>query len=144
MTALLWLLAALLLLVAEAASGDLVLVMIGTGALAASGSAALGAPFWADAIVFAAVSILSLGVVRPAVKRRLRRGPTLPTGVEALVGLSAGVLTTVTASGGRVRIDGQEWTARTALADEVLVPGEEVIVVEIDGATAVVGRRLLR
>jgi membrane protein implicated in regulation of membrane protease activity len=40
--------------------------------------------------------------------------------------------------GGRVRIGGEEWTARSYLPGEVLEPGAHVQVVVIEGATALV------
>jgi membrane protein implicated in regulation of membrane protease activity len=44
----------------------------------------------------------------------------------------------VTRDGGRVRLRGAEWSARTSDPDQVLSVGTRVAVVGIDGATAVV------
>ena len=60
------------------------------------------------------------------------------TGTAALVGTKAVVLQRVDANGGRVRIGGEEWSARAYLEDQVLEPGSRVEVVKIDGATALV------
>jgi membrane protein implicated in regulation of membrane protease activity len=49
------------------------------------------------------------------------------------------VLNSVNADDGRVRLHGAEWSARTTDRDLVLPPGTVVRVVQIDGATAVVG-----
>ena len=46
MISLLWLGASLLLVLGELAVGDLALLMLGGGALAASGASQLGAPLW--------------------------------------------------------------------------------------------------
>ena len=56
----------------------------------------------------------------------------------ALVGAPAVVLQRVDAQGGRVRIGGEEWTARAFMPDQVLEAGATVEVAEIQGATALV------
>ena len=60
------------------------------------------------------------------------------TGTAALVGAPAIVLQRVDSQGGRVRIGGEEWTARAFMPDQVLEPGMKVEVAEIQGATALV------
>jgi membrane protein implicated in regulation of membrane protease activity len=60
------------------------------------------------------------------------------TGTAALVGRKAVVLRRVDSQGGRIRIGGEEWSARPYLDGTVIEPGAPVEVVEIDGATALV------
>jgi membrane protein implicated in regulation of membrane protease activity len=48
------------------------------------------------------------------------------------------VLQRVDQSGGRVRIGGEEWSARAFMPDQVIEPGTRVEVVKIEGATALV------
>ena len=60
------------------------------------------------------------------------------TGTAALIGAPAVVLQRVDAQGGRVRIGGEEWSARAYVPDQVLEPGVKVEVAEIQGATALV------
>jgi len=64
--------------------------------------------------------------------------PALRTGTAALEGSKAVVLQRVDANGGRVRIGGEEWSARAYMDDQVLEPGARVEVVKIEGATALV------
>ena len=62
--ALIWLISALVLAGAEALTGDMFLLMLGGGALAASVSSYLvGWPVWADGAVFLIVSVLLLLLV---------------------------------------------------------------------------------
>lgn len=136
--AVLWLIAGVVLVAAEALSGDFVLVMLGVAALAAAGVDVLGAPLWLDAVVFAVVSLGLIAVVRPAIKRRMNNPRELRTNVSALVGKEAFVVSEVDARGGRIRLDGEVWSAR-AQGDDVFEVGERVTVIEIAGATAVVG-----
>lgn len=138
MVPVLWLILGLLLVAAETLSGDFVLVLLGVSALGAAGAAALGAPLWGDAVVFAGLSLgLVLGA-RPALKRRFRVERELKTNVAALPGKRAIVVERVDHRGGRVRIDGDVWSARTPDEAQVLETGETALVIEIAGATAVV------
>jgi membrane protein implicated in regulation of membrane protease activity len=64
--------------------------------------------------------------------------PELRTGADALVGAKAIVLQRVDANGGRVKIGGEEWSARTFFEEQVLEPGTRVEIAKIEGATALV------
>jgi membrane protein implicated in regulation of membrane protease activity len=137
--AVIWLIFALVLAGAEALTGDMSLLMLSGGALAAAGSTwLLGWPIWADAAVFVVVSVLLLVLVRPALRRRLTPPNALPTGIKALEGKKALVLDRVACDEGQVKLDGQVWTARPLNDNDVYEPGERVTVMQINGATAVV------
>jgi membrane protein implicated in regulation of membrane protease activity len=137
--AVIWLIVALGLAGAEALTGDMSLLMLGGGALAAAGSSwLLDLPIWADGLVFLVVSVLLLVLVRPALRRRLTPAKSLSMGVKALEGKSALVLDCVASDRGQVKVDGQVWTARPLNDSDVFEPGEQVTVMHIDGATAVV------
>ena len=110
---------------------------------AAAVAAGLGAPLEIQGLVFVAVSTLSLILVRPVAKK-WREGHVNAAdsiGLEALKGGPALVLERVDNHGGLVKVDGDVWTARAFDGDQVLEPGEEVNVVEIRGATALVWRQ---
>lgn len=136
--ALIWLIAALALAGAEALTGDLFLLMLGGGALAAAGSSLIFDDLWVHGAVFAVVSILLLVLVRPALRRHFQAGSGLPDPAKALEGKSALVLDRVAQHEGQVRLDGEVWTARPYNENDVYEPGDKVTVVHIDGATAVV------
>jgi membrane protein implicated in regulation of membrane protease activity len=136
--ALIWLIAALALAGAEALTGDLFLLMLGGGALAAAGSSLVFDDLWVHGAVFAVVSVLLLVLVRPALRRQLTSGRGLPEPVKALEGKSALVLDRVARHEGQVKLDGEVWTARPFNDNDVYEPGDHVTVVHIDGATAVV------
>ncbi|ATE54829.1 NfeD family protein [Actinosynnema pretiosum] len=135
--ALIWMILGVLLIAAEVLSGDFVLVMLGAAALGAAGAAGLGADPVVSALVFSALSLGLVAGVRPVLRRRLDKGLGHRSGVEALLGGTAVVVSTVDGHGGRVRIGGEVWSARS-VDHAVLEPGAEVTVVEISGATAVV------
>jgi membrane protein implicated in regulation of membrane protease activity len=137
--AVIWLIVALGLAGTEALTGDMFLLMLGGGALAAAGSSwVLDLPIWADGVVFLVVSVLLLSLVRPVLRQRLTPPRSLSMGIEALEGKRALVLDRVARDEGQVKVDGQVWTARPLNDGDVFEPGECVTVMHIDGATAVV------
>ena len=137
---LVWLVAAAILLGGEVIMMGIFLGPIALAAAVTAIAAAAGAGTVAQFVVFIAASIASLGLLRPAVLRRLHRRPTLRTGAAALVGEQALALDRVDCDGGRVKIGGEEWSARSYSEEEVIEPGTRVVVVEIRGATALVTR----
>ena len=137
---LIWLLAGLGLAGAEVLTGDLFLLMLGGGALAAAGSALIFDDLWAQGVVFLVASILLLVGVRPLVRRHFSSGKGLPEPMKALEGKPALVLDKVAQHEGQVKLDGQVWTARPLNETDVFEPGDQVTVVHIDGATAVVSK----
>jgi membrane protein implicated in regulation of membrane protease activity len=137
--AVIWLIFAVVLAGAEALTGDMSLLMLSGGALAAAGGRwLLDWPFWADAATFLVVSVLLLVLVRPMLRRRLTPARGLPTGIKALEGKTALVLGRVARDEGQVKLDGQVWSARPLNDNDVFEPGERVTVMQINGATAVV------
>ncbi len=138
---LIWLIAAVVLLVAELFSLDLVLAMFSAGALAASVSAASNVALVMQSLIFAGVSILTLIFVRPlALRMLLNPSDPAKTGLDALAGAPASVLKQVDESTGLVKLGGEEWSAIAVEPGEVFEPGERVYVVEIRGATVLVRR----
>jgi len=134
-----WLVAGILLAVAELVTVDFVLIMLAAGALGAAAGAALNAPFLLQVLIFAVVSGLGLAAVRPALKRRLHRNADhTPMGVEALEGTEATVIEEVTEGAGMIKMGGELWSARSYDASQVMDVGARVRVVEIKGATALV------
>jgi membrane protein implicated in regulation of membrane protease activity len=137
---LIWLIASGALAVAEVLSLDLVLIMCAGGAAAGAVAAGAGANAPIQVVVAAVVAIGLLAFVRPVARRHLTSGGTHLTGTAALVGHEAVALSTVDAQRGRVRLNGQEWSARTFDQTQVVKPGDTVKVIEISGATALVWR----
>ncbi len=133
-----WLIAAVVLGVAELVTGTLALVLVAAGALAAALSSALGADVVIQLIAFVAVSVAGLALIRPIALRRLRRRPVLRTGTAALVGQTGYVLADVSPHGGRVKIGGEEWSARPYDEVTVIPAGSTVDILQIKGATALV------
>ncbi|MCU1653949.1 MAG: hypothetical protein JWQ60_5098 [Pseudonocardia sp.] len=133
-----WLIIAVLLGVAEIFTLTTALGLLGGAAVIASASAAIGLPVPLQLVLFAAASAAGVVTLRPIAQRHLSAPQRSDFGVDALVGKPAYVLREVTGRDGRVRIGGEEWTAR-AIDDSIVIPaGATANVLQIDGATAVV------
>ncbi len=134
----LWVLLAVILAVGEVMSLSLFLAPFAVGALAGAVADLAGAGSAVAIIVFLISSGLLFGFVRPIARRHMRTPAQLRTGTAALVGKTALVTETVTADRGAVKLEGEVWTARPYVPDEVIESGSRVHVVEIQGATALV------
>lgn len=92
----------------------------------------------AQLLVFIVGSVASLAILRPIARRHVYTPARLRTGAAALVGAPAVVTQRVDDTGGRVKIGGEEWSARALFTGQVMEPGTRVEVGEIRGATALV------
>ncbi|MCT2594840.1 NfeD family protein [Streptomyces sp. N2-109] len=112
--------------------------MLAVGGVAAAVTAGLGGGPVAQVAVFALVSTALILVVRPLARRSRLQHPGLRSGVDALQGRQALVLERVDGQGGRIKLAGEVWSARSLDPGESYEVGSQVDVAEIDGATAVV------
>jgi membrane protein implicated in regulation of membrane protease activity len=134
-----WLGIAIVLAVAELASMDLVLLMLALGAVVGMVVALATLGGVAQIVIAGAAAVAALALVRPSLVRRLHSSPTVPLGIDRLVGKQAVVTARITGlESGSIRLDGETWTAAVLYDFETLEPGQTVDVVEIRGATAVV------
>ncbi|AYC42328.1 NfeD family protein [Streptomyces griseorubiginosus] len=112
--------------------------MLAVGAVAAAVSAGLGGDVVVQVLVFVVVSVALIAVVRPIAARHSSQRPQLVTGVDALKGKQAVVLERVDSAGGRIKLAGEVWSARALDTGRAYEVGQEVDVVDIEGATAIV------
>jgi len=136
-----WLIAAAALGVAEMLTTTLALGLIAVGAVAAAVTEAIGGAPLAQLVVFVAVSLAGIVLIRPIALRRLGRRTTFRTGTAALVGQTGYVLADISPQAGRIRIGGEEWSARPYDEISVIPAGSTVDVLQIKGATALVHQR---
>ncbi|WP_405521552.1 NfeD family protein [Streptomyces canus] len=112
--------------------------MLAAGAVVAAIAAGLGGDIVVQVLVFAVVSVALIAVVRPIATRHRSQRPQLVTGVDALKGKQAVVLERVDNAGGRIKLAGEVWSARSLDTGRAYEVGQEVDVVDIEGATAIV------
>ena len=134
----LWLILAGILGTAELMTATFDLLLLAVAALAAAGIAGLGLGIGLQLLAFAVTAAAMITLVRPVARRHLRSHPQLRTGVAALIGREAVVLTPCGRDPGRVKIGGEEWSARSYDPDLLIPAGTRVDVFAIEGATALV------
>jgi len=134
-----WAVLAVVLALGELATpGLFILGPVALAAIPPAFVALLGGPAWLQVLVFIFGSLASLGFLRSLARAHLRVPALTRTGTAALIGAKAVVLQQVDDNGGRVRIGGEEWSARAYMEGQVLEPGARVEVAQIEGATALV------
>lgn len=128
-----WMIAGLVLLIAEMFHGGLFLMWIGAGALITALCSLFISIEWVQWAIFAVSSVVLLIASRP-LTRSIHARVTLPSNVDSLIGLQAVVLETIdpVANTGRVRVRSEEWRARSPVA---IKQGAHVVVEKIEGTT---------
>jgi len=111
---------------------------IALAGVVAAAVAALGLGVGLQLLVFILASLASLAILRPIARAHLRMPHALRTGTAALVGAHGLVLDRTDAHGGRVKVGGEIWSARSFDETQVIEPGARVEIVKIEGATALV------
>jgi len=129
---------AVVLGVAEAFTTTAAFGVLGGAALVPALLAAIGLPLPIQLVTFAAAAAAGMILVRPIALRHLHQPQTHRFGIEALVGKQAYVVREVTGRDGLVRIEGEEWTARSFDEVTVIPVGAAVDVMRISGTTAFV------
>lgn len=110
-----WFAAAAAFLIIEAVTAAMNSIWFVVGALAALAAAALGAPVWAQVLLFAAVSGVCFAILYPRLKKLLRRDRKA-TNADMVIGQECVVTQRIDnlAGTGAVSVAGKTWTARTA------------------------------
>lgn len=132
-----WLVAIVVFVVAEAATLGLTSIWFACGALLAMIMALFGASIWWQLIMFIVGSAVLLGSTRKWVSK-LKLG-RVKTNADRIIGQQGVVIQTIDnqAAQGQVRISGQVWTARSE-SDAPIAEGCNVEVLKISGVKAIV------
>ena len=133
-----WLGLAVVFGIIEVTTLDLVFAMLAAGAVAGAITAGVTNVVVVQVLVAVLVAVAMLAVVRPMALRHLRTPQALRTGVAALVGEHGVVIEPVDGEGGRIKLKGEIWSARSYDPHHTIEAGCHVQVVQIDGATALV------
>jgi membrane protein implicated in regulation of membrane protease activity len=133
-----WLAAAALLGVAEYFTLTLAFGLLAAAALVAAVVAGIGGGLFVQVLAFAITGGLGLLLVRPMAKRHMTHPPLVREGSYALPGKRAVVIEEVTGTSGLIKLNGEVWSAHALDEDLVIAAGQQVDVMEIEGATAIV------
>lgn len=137
---LIWLTVAIIALVIEAISLGLTSVWFTGGGLAAAIAAGLGAGVYLQIVIFIAVSVGLVLMLRPLAKKRIISGSE-PTNLDSLIGRKEIVIEEIDniEKTGRIRINDVEWRASSE-DGSVINKGSLVEVVRIAGTKLIVRR----
>ena len=125
-----WLITGILLFLIEIFTPVFFAASLGIGAFAAALAAYFGASLEVQLLLFSIVSVLSIFLLRPIIKKYFYSANQVTTNADALIGKVGTVINRVDDSGlGRVAIDGDEWQFVQTTENPVLGKGEKVRVV---------------
>ena len=136
-----WVAALVVFLIVEAVTAGLVSIWFVFGSLVALICAALGAAVWLQIFWFVIVSVATLVLTRPLVKRYVD-SQSVATNADRSIGRAAVVTERIDnlAATGAVKLDGVVWTARSTDDAVAIEAGERVTVRAIEGVKLIVER----
>ena len=136
-----WVAALVVFLIVEAVTAGLVSIWFVFGSLVALICAALGAAVWLQIFWFVIVSVATLVLTRPLVKRYVD-SRSVATNADRSIGRAAVVTERIDnlAATGAVKLDGVVWTARSTDDSVAIETGERVTVRAIEGVKLIVER----
>ena len=136
-----WVVALVVFLIVEAVTAGLVSIWFVFGSLVALICAALGAAVWLQIFWFVIVSVATLVLTRPLVKRYVD-SRSVATNADRSIGRAAVVTERIDnlAATGAVKLDGVVWTARSTDDAVAIETGERVTVRAIEGVKHIVER----
>lgn len=136
-----WVVALVVFLIVEAVTAGLVSIWFVFGSLVALICAALGAAVWLQIFWFVIVSVATLVLTRPLVKRYVD-SRSVATNADRSIGRTAVVTERIDnlAATGAVKLDGVVWTARSTDDAVAIEAGERVTVRAIEGVKLIVER----
>lgn len=140
-TIIFWVVALVVFLIVEAVTAGLVSIWFVFGSLVALICAALGAAIWLQIFWFVIVSVATLVLTRPLVKRYVD-SRSVATNADRSIGRAAVVTERIDnlAATGAVNLDGVVWTARSTDDAVAIEAGERVTVRAIEGVKLIVER----
>lgn len=136
-----WVAALVVFLIVEAVTAGLVSIWFVFGSLVALICAALGAAVWLQIFWFVIVSVATLVLTRPLVKRYVD-SRSVATNADRSIGRAAVVTERIDnlAATGAVKLNGVVWTARSTDDAVAIEAGERVTVRAIEGVKLIVER----
>ena len=134
-----WVVALVVFLIVEAVTAGLVSIWFVFGSLVALICAALGAAIWLQIVWFVVVSVATLVLTRPLVKRYVD-SRSVATNADRNIGRTAVVTERIDnlAATGAVQLGGVVWTARSTDDAVTIDPGTHVTVRAIEGVKLIV------
>lgn len=125
-------------LILELSSGDFFVTCFAIGAFVSIFTSFV-LPFWAQVLIWALCSILSIWLIRPRLINRLHKnGEDRASNADALIGRVGIVIEPIEPDGsGYVKVDGDEWKAVAETTEQIVkgakveIIGRESIIVKV-------------
>lgn len=136
-----WIIAAVVFGIIEAATAALVTIWFAAGAVAAAVAAQCGLDVVWQVLIFVVVSGVFLCLTRPLVKK-LMRGKPQNTNADRYIGMEGVVIKPIDPieNSGQIKVSGTVWSAVSAAGDPI-GSGDKVRVIGIEGVKLVVEKR---
>ena len=136
-----WFGALLLFLILEGMTAAVVSLWFAAGALVAMIAAICGAEIWLQAVLFAAVSLVLLALLKPVIQKYFNPKLT-KTNADALIGTVGPVVEDIDniQAVGRVKLGGMEWSARSS-SGQPIQKDAQVQVDKIEGNKVFVSQK---
>ena len=134
-----WVVAVIVFAVLEGLTAQLVSIWFVIGSIGALIASLLGAPWWAQGVVFLVLSLVTLVATRPLVHKMSHKVNT-STNADRVIGKTAVVTEAIDnlEEKGQVRVMGSVWTARSQNDDVRISVGQNVVVQKIEGVKLIV------
>jgi len=133
-----WLVAGILLIIAEMLTLSFYMLWIGIGALVAAAIAFFLPDAYLSQVIFGGIVVIVLTIFTRPLTRKVRHSKGFKDTIDELVGKQGEVIRDIeTGSLGIVKIGNETWSAS---ADDVIAEGNHVIVVERSSAVVKVKR----
>lgn len=136
-----WLIALAVFLVIEIITMGLTTIWFAGGSLVAFIASLLGVPVVIQIAIFFVISFVLLFFTRPVVEKHLNNSRT-KTNVNSMIGKEGKVTEEIDNFNqkGTIVVNGLEWTARSSDDDIIIPNGSKIIVKDVQGVKAIVGK----
>lgn len=136
-----WLIALAVFLVIEIITMGLTTIWFAGGSLVAFIASLIGVPVVIQIAIFFVISFVLLFFTRPVVEKHLNNSRT-KTNVNSMIGKEGKVTEEIDNFNqkGTIVVNGLEWTARSSDDDIIIPNGAKVIVKDVQGVKAIVGK----
>jgi membrane protein implicated in regulation of membrane protease activity len=134
-----WLFIFIIFIIVEILTSNFITIWFGLGAIGAFISTYFTTDVMLQFLVFTLITIISLILTRPFVRKITKGRDHVKTNLDSVVGRTGIVDTKITShSLGRVTVLGKDWSAKS---DETIEPGSEVEILAIEGVKLIVKKK---
>lgn len=141
-SSIIWIFIIIVMLIIEITTLGLTSIWFSGGALLALIASALHAPLWVQILIFVIGSVLLLVITRPIALKYFNKS-RIKTNAEGLIGSQGVVISSIDNLNGegQVKVNGMEWSAKSADSSKKYETGDIVNIVDIVGVKLIVDKK---